>query len=227
MTEAKGSPAATEVAKPYQPTPREKGIIDAFNRYRSEHATPGLKAVEADGNVSWHVNHADESIGHLLLGAAIGARDNDFHKGLLTQLIRVNGLRNTDEAALNFMLSAVQGVEPRDQNEAMLAAQMATAQCLAMKFARLLMCADTIAECESAERIYNRLCRTFALQMETLKRYRSTGEQRVTVQHVTVNEGGQAIVGTVDGRPAGGGDGKKKRRQPHAKPTGDAPVSEV
>jgi hypothetical protein len=30
--------------------------------------------------------------------------------------------------------------------------------------------------------------------METLKRYRTGGQQKVTVEHVTVNEGGQAIV---------------------------------
>jgi hypothetical protein len=33
--------------------------------------------------------------------------------------------------------------------------------------------------------------------MEALKRYRTGGEQKVTVQHVTVGEGGQAIVGNV------------------------------
>ncbi len=33
--------------------------------------------------------------------------------------------------------------------------------------------------------------------METLKRYRTGGEQKVTVQHVSVSEGGQAIVGNV------------------------------
>ena len=37
--------------------------------------------------------------------------------------------------------------------------------------------------------------------MEALKRYRTGGEQRVTVQHVTVNEGGQAIVGAVSQTP--------------------------
>jgi hypothetical protein len=35
-----------------------------------------------------------------------------------------------------------------------------------------------------------------------LKRYRSKGEQKVVVEHVTVNEGGQAIVGNVE---TGGG----------------------
>jgi hypothetical protein len=33
--------------------------------------------------------------------------------------------------------------------------------------------------------------------MEALKRYRTSGEQKVTVQHVSVSEGGQAIVGNV------------------------------
>jgi hypothetical protein len=33
--------------------------------------------------------------------------------------------------------------------------------------------------------------------MEALKRYRTGGEQTVTVQHVNVGEGGQAIVGNV------------------------------
>ena len=36
------------------------------------------------------------------------------------------------------------------------------------------------------------------MQLESLKRYRTGGEQKVVVQHVNVNEGGQAIVGTVD-----------------------------
>ena len=37
--------------------------------------------------------------------------------------------------------------------------------------------------------------------MEALKRYRSGVEQKVTLQHVSVAEGGHAIVGNVSGRP--------------------------
>lgn len=44
--------------------------------------------------------------------------------------------------------------------------------------------------------------------MEALKRYRTGGEQKVTVQHVTVSEGGQAIVGNVT--QGGGGRAPKK-----------------
>jgi hypothetical protein len=48
--------------------------------------------------------------------------------------------------------------------------------------------------------------------MDALQKYRSGGEQRITVQHVTVNDGGQAVVGTInhDGKTEckeGGGDG--------------------
>jgi len=35
--------------------------------------------------------------------------------------------------------------------------------------------------------------------IETLGRYRRGGEQKVTVQHVNVNEGGKAIIGNVSG----------------------------
>jgi hypothetical protein len=45
--------------------------------------------------------------------------------------------------------------------------------------------------------------------MEALKRYGTGGEQKVTVQHVTVNEGGQAIVGAVSHAPGGVGDAGK------------------
>jgi hypothetical protein len=50
---------------------------------------------------------------------------------------------------------------------------------------------------DSAERAFNKLVRTFAAQVEALKRYRTGGEQTVRVERVTVNEGGQAIVGNV------------------------------
>ena len=43
----------------------------------------------------------------------------------------------------------------------------------------------------------SRLSRAFATQVEALKRYRTGGQQKVTVEHVTVNQGGQAIVGNV------------------------------
>ena len=70
---------------------------------------------------------------------------------------------------------------------------------------------DNIAQQDSVERAFNKLARTFAAQMETLKRYRSRGEQLVRVERVTVNEGRQAIVGPVT---HGGGAPRRKGNHP-------------
>ena len=102
-----------------------------------------------------------------------------------------------DELGPNFMVSVVKGIQPRDQIEAMLAAQMAAVHMATMRFARRLAHVDNIPQQDSAERAFNKLARTFAAQMEALKRYRTGGEQKVSVQHVSVSEGGQAIVGNV------------------------------
>jgi hypothetical protein len=106
--------------------------------------------------------------------------------------------RNIDEAGLNFMLSVIKGIKPKDQLEAMLAAQMAAVHMATMTFAQRLNHVETIQQQDSAERALNKLARTFSTQMEALKRYRTGGEQKVTVQHVSVNEGGQSIVGNVN-----------------------------
>jgi hypothetical protein len=92
------------------------------------------------------------------------------------------------------MVAVVKDVQPKDQLEAMLAAQMAVAHTAAMSFAQKLGDAETLAHQDSAERALNKLMRTFAMQLETLKRYRSGGEPTV---HVSVNDGGKAIVGNV------------------------------
>jgi hypothetical protein len=118
--------------------------------------------------------------------------------GILEQLANASSHdQHIDEQRLNFMLSVIRGIEPRDQLEAMLAAQMAAVHIATMTFARRLANVDMLPQLDSVERAFNKLTRTFAAQLETLKRYRTGGEQKVTVQHVSVAEGGQAIVGNV------------------------------
>jgi hypothetical protein len=111
------------------------------------------------------------------------------------------------------MLSVVKGIEPRDEIEAMLAAQMAAVHMASMTFARRLAHVDTIPQQDSAERAFNKLARTFTTQMEALKRYRTGGQQKVTVEHVTVQAGGQAIVGNVS-HPGGGSLPKNSETTP-------------
>ena len=64
---------------------------------------------------------------------------------------------------------------------------------------------------DSAQNAFNKLARTFAAQVEALKRYRSGGEQKMTVQHVHVAEGGRAIVGNVSAPAPGVGASEKTK----------------
>jgi hypothetical protein len=156
-------------------------------------------------------DHPEPAVGYKLLMGALGTVDPDFTDGLLGQLANAGMQgRTVNGRGLNFLLAVVKGVEPRDQVETVLAAQMAAVHNATMTFARRLAHVENIPQQDSAERAFNKLARTFAAQVEALKRYRTGGEQTVRVEHVTVNEGGQAIVGTV----THGGRGSSEKREP-------------
>ena len=146
---------------------------------------------------------------------ALGTTELDFLNGLLKQLANTGSQgKSVDESGLNFMLAVVKGIEPEDQVESMLAAQMAAVHMATMTFARRLAHVETLPQQDSAERAFNKLARTFAAQVEALKRYRTGGEQKVTVEHVHVHRGGQAIVGNVAHGPGGGRAGKNSKAAP-------------
>ncbi|MCX7567121.1 hypothetical protein OS189_12280 [Sulfitobacter sp. F26169L] len=85
---------------------------------------------------------------------------------------------------------------PKDAAETMLFTQMAAIHQSTKMLARRLNHVDNIRQQDAAERALNKLARTYSAQMDTLKRYRSKG-QTVRVERVTVESGGQAIVGNV------------------------------
>ena len=100
-----------------------------------------------------------------------------------------------DERA--FMLSIINDMAPRDPIERMLAVQMAATHVATIRSARWLANAENIPQVQAHYTGFNKLARTFAAQVEALRKHRTGGEQRVTVQHVNVSDGGQAIVGNV------------------------------
>ena len=178
--------------------------IRALADKRAERADgPPMKLVMKDGALHVTFNYADPDLAHILMMADLGTCDLNFLIGMQGQIATIGAPgRKIDEGASNFLLSVVRGVQPRDELEAMLAVQMGAIHQATMTFARRLNHVDTIPQQDAAERALNKLARTYAMQMEALKRYRTSGQQKVTVEHVTVNAGGQAIVGTVQG---GGG----------------------
>jgi hypothetical protein len=202
---------------------RERSAFAAhLARRQSKGPIPRLKVKAAGGVTTIEPDHPSGKIAAALLSEALGTVNPDFATELINQLANAASKEGAvSEGGLNFMLAVVKDVEPRDQIEAMLAAQMAAAHMATMTFARRLNNVENIPQQDSAERAFNKLARTFAVQIEALKRYRSGGEQRVRVEHVTVNAGGQAIVGNVES--LGGGAPRKSEDQPHAKQIAHAP----
>ena len=186
-------------AAKYQPTAREQAALDKYKAQTAGKNTSRIKVSHNKKAKSISLDHPDELIGSVLLAEALGTVDSDFVIGLLTQLGDATSQdQRPNESAINFLLSVIKGAKPKDQFEAMLAAQMAAIHTATMKFTRQLANVETVEQQDSAERALNKLARTYAMQMEAFKRYRTGGEQKVTVQHVSVNEGGQAIVGNVN-----------------------------
>src|SRR5262245_14191959 len=199
----------TDITKSYEPTPEERAAREAVHARRK---TPRIKVSQEKSVVNLSLDHPDRSCGHFSLMQAMGTVEPDFYDEIVRQLCKVvargqNEDQKVDEQALNFIVSVIKGVQPKAQLETMLAAQMAAVHMLTIDFAcclgNYLLRGDGLLRQDSAERAFNKLARTFAAQLEALKRYRSSGEQKVTVEHVTVNEGGKAIVGNVNHGGAG------------------------
>ena len=144
------------------------------------------------------IDHPDPETGEQLMADALGVADREAMHGIIRQLVKasVSG-DGPDEVNLSFMISMVKSIKPRDSIEAMLVAQMVSVHVMAMRCAHHLANADDLAQHDSAARALGRLARTFPAQIEALDRYRSHGEPAITVQNVSVGDGGKAIVGNV------------------------------
>ena len=204
---------AVAATQSYVPTAKEHAVVPAIID-RMQQAAPHARAkVEVKGDcahLSW--DHSNQIVGTLLWANALGTTDTTFAAAVFEQLVHVARTGSAvTETELNYMLSIVRGLAPTDPTEALLAAQMAAVHNASMVAARRLAHAETIAQQDSHATMLNKLTRTFAAQVEALKRYRTGGEQTIKVQHVTVNDGGRAIVGNVQ-HPGGT---IKSERQSH------------
>ena len=104
----------------------------------------------------------------------------------------------------------------------MIGAQLLAAHNAAMEcYRRAMIHEQTFEGRREALSQANKLSRTYATLVEALNRHRGKGQQKVTVEHVHVHAGGQAVVGMVE--TPRGGDRTKSEDQPHAKQITNAP----
>jgi hypothetical protein len=202
QTAATASPA---VAEPYEATMHEKAAAQRLLDHRARNApAPKYKVKVANGRTTIEPDHPEPAAAYSLLTNTLSTGDAHFAEGLLYQLADVAHTgKDLTARELNTMVATVHAIGPRDPTEALLAAQMAAIHQATMIAARRLNRVEMIDQQDSCSGMLNKLARTFAAQVEALKRYRSSGEQSVKVTHQHVNvTARQAVVGINQG---GGG----------------------
>ncbi len=128
----------------------------------------------------------------------------EFSANLLNQVVKA-GYDNEDVQKMSDnTLVGIGGIKPKDTIEAMLAAQIMAihnATMTNLTRANGLLASRSYKEIElgtKAFNVANKLARTYTMQMEALQRYRGKGQQKMVIEHVNVNSGGQAIIGNVE-----------------------------
>src|SRR5438874_8868223 len=126
----------------------------------------------------------------------------DWNNILANQAINTLWLKHSDgetrDQQYDATLMALIGIGPRDELEAMIAAQLLAAHNATMEcYRRAMLFEQTFEGRRENLSQANKLSRTYAALLDALNRHRGKGQQKVTVEHVHVNAGGQAIVGVV------------------------------
>lgn len=92
-----------------------------------------------------------------------------------------------------------ESLKPADGPERMLAEQMVGTHLAALEcLRRAALPNQTFEGRDMALKHGYKLMSLYARQLETLNKHRGKGQQKVTVEHVNVEKGGQAIVGNVE-----------------------------
>ena len=147
-----------------------------------------------------------------------GSQSDNWNNTLINQAVNSLWTAHSDEETLSRQCSATAealiGIGPKDELEGMIAAQLIAAHNAAMEcYRRAMIREQTFEGRRDSLNQANKLSRTSAAPIEALNRHRGKGQQRVTVEHVHVHSGGQAVVGMVTptvARPTSGDSNAKQ-----------------
>ncbi len=135
------------------------------------------------------------------VGALGGSADDDFNATILVETllcVRPPTERDGEAARLAAVAAALAAFKPKDEIEGMLAAQATALHFTSMECLRRAMLPNQPPDIASRLRKDGtNLARGMTDMLEALDRKRGKGPQVVRVERVVVQDGGQAIVGTV------------------------------
>jgi hypothetical protein len=132
----------------------------------------------------------------------------DLAANSLLDVIKTFGIDIKDESnheEFKRLAIQVQDINPKGAIEEMLASQMIGTHKLILQAMRVsnAMSVGMLSPQIMSGYIgsLTKLSRTFMAQTEALNKHRGKGQQKMTVEHVHVNSGGQAIIGQVGSDP--------------------------
>ena len=143
----------------------------------------------------------------LAMRQVMGARSDDAAGRLTIQACHALVWPPVDNAAaIVEAVAAMAELSPANGTEGMLAVQMIAAHNAALLFLNRATIKEQRPEAIDSNVIRAaRLMRVFVEQVDAMQRLKGkTAQQKVTVEHVHVHEGGQAIVGAVSTTRGGG-----------------------
>ena len=173
-------------------TPEEQKSLNASVKIKDGNAHCTLVMGKGDVKV------LDRSTGCKAFDAATAVITNGMH----AVMGGTNDAEVMDVANKNY-LAMMAELKPKDAFEGMLVSQMSVTYMQAMDC--LKMAASNKNSSKIFERFQNqgiKLMRLYNQQLETLDKHRRKGNQKMTVEHVNVHDGGKAVVGNIQG---GGG----------------------
>ena len=132
-----------------------------------------------------------------------GSQSDDWNHVLGNQALQSLWIKHSDnevrQRQYNAAIAGLIGIAPQDEIEGMIAAQLIAAHNATMECYRRAMIGEQTFEGRRENLAQaNKLSRTYTTLLEALNRHRGKGQQKVTVEHVHVHKGGQAIVGAVN-----------------------------
>ena len=153
--------------------------------------------------VSKSVLAVHEQISSKKLQTALEVSDSALSKQNLLEIVNMLwvGEDESEETKHKRLIRALQlyeSLEPADGAEGMLAMQMVGTHDAALEcLRRAAIPSQTFAGRDMSLKHAHKLMTLYTQQLATLNKHRGKGQQKVTVEHVNVEAGGQAIVGNV------------------------------
>jgi hypothetical protein len=189
----------------------QEKTTEAADLQKPDTVLPTPEGMKAPDHAATEASQPEIARIRKLIGKASGIRGERLAERILVQLERMQMWGPKDAESVIDALEMMVEMKPANVLEAMLTVQMVGVHEAALMFLkRATMEGQTFAGSDANALRATRLLRVFNEQLDAMARLKGkAGHQKVTVEHVHVYQGGQAVVGAVNTGKEGPGEGAR------------------